>query len=122
MIVRAITEDGDWTFGKGRNDYRAGLLAIAQVIDTRLKSFLGDCFFATNQGIDWWNLLGAKNQLALTLAISRTILNTPNVTGLLPLTLSLDDASRVLSVSYNVQTTLSQSIIGTFSYDFATAS
>lgn len=109
MRVRAITGLGDWTFGAGLNNYLTARAAAAQAIGTRLSSFLGDCFWATNVGIDWFNLLGNKNQLALQLAISATILNTQSdgqnvVTGITTLNTALDDVTRVYSVAYTATT------------------
>lgn len=119
MIVRALDSQGDWTYGKGKNDYKSGLLAIAQDIQCRVSSFLGDCFFATNEGIDYFNLLGAKNELALNLAIAATILNTDQVTGILQLGISLN-ANRLMTVQYRVQTALSLSLEDDFTYDLGT--
>lgn len=115
MRVRALDVDNDWTFGKGQNDYKTGLQAIAQSIQTKLSSFLGDCFFNTGVGIDWFNLLGSKNITGLQLSIAATILNTENVTGILELSVNVDDA-RVVTVKYNVQTTVSV-LSDTFQYD-----
>lgn len=117
MIVRAIDGAHDWTYGKGKNDYRSDLLAVAQNIDTRLSSFLNDCFFATDAGIDWFNLLGSKDQSALNLAVRTVLLNTEFVTGIIQITFSLD-AQRHLSIAYGVQTTFSQPIFGTFITEF----
>lgn len=105
-IVRAINSNGDWLFGKSLNDYLSGNMAVQQNIRTRLLSFIGNCFFDTIAGIDWFNLLGSKNQLALSLAISAVILNTPNVTGILQLGVSLT-TNRLFTISYKVQTTYS---------------
>lgn len=107
MIIRALNGAGDWEFGKGKNDYKRGLDAITQNIKTRLMSFLGDCFFDLTAGIDWFNLLGGKDKLALELAISSTILNTRDVTGILLLSVS-ESPSRQMTVIYRVQTTLGQ--------------
>lgn len=115
MIVRAIDGNGDFLFGKGKNDYLSGNAAVAQNIRTRLSSFLGDCFFDTGAGIDWFNLLGSKNQIALDLAISAVILNTENVTGILKVSSKLD-ATRRLTVTFKAQTVFS--VVGnTFQFD-----
>lgn len=116
MIVRALSEGGDWTFGKGIEDYKSGIDAVAQNIQTRLSSFLGDCFFAVNDGIDWFNLLGSKNQVGLNLAVSGTILSTASVTGVLQLSLTLNAARRI-TVQYNAQTTFGATGQQTFQYD-----
>jgi hypothetical protein len=101
-IVRALTLTGDWTYGAGLNNYLSNQSALAQQIGCRLISFLGDCFFDLGAGIDWFNLLGGKNTVALELAIRTTILNTPNVTGLVNVSLNLVDVSRTFSVSYTI--------------------
>lgn len=115
MRVRAIDSDGDWQFGKGRNDYKQNTQAIVQIIGTRLNSYLGDCFFATGDGIDWFNLLGGKETLALELALAATILNTEGVTGLLQLSVTLDSSRRVF-VTYEVNTIYSRASNG-FTFD-----
>lgn len=116
-MTRARQIDGthDWLFGRGQNDYVRNRDAVAQSINTRLNSFLGDCFFDTGAGLDWFNLLGSKNQVALNLAISAVILNTAYVTGILQLLVSLS-ASRNFTIEYRVQTAYS-AVSGTFTLD-----
>jgi hypothetical protein len=106
MIVRSIDGNNDWLFGKGKNDYKKDRSAIAQNIKTRLQSFLGDCFFALSDGIDWFNLLGSKNVLELRLAISSVILNTQGVTEIVSVNVIENNSSRTLSVQYEVNTVL----------------
>lgn len=113
MITRALDADGDWTFGKGANDYLSGNPAIAQSLVTRIKSFLGDCFFDAGAGIDWFNLLGSKNQTGLDFNIRSVIINTPNVTGFTVLDSDFDPRTRLFSPSYLVSTTLSPRTINT---------
>lgn len=118
MRVRALDSNGDWTFGAGQNDYLTANAAVAQTIACRLLSFLGDCFFATNAGIDWFSFLGgSKSQLALELAINATILNTANVTGIIMLSVSYDSVTRAISIAYqasssfgNVQGVVNQNL------------
>lgn len=104
MIVRSLDVNGDWNFGKGRNDYLQNNAAIVQNISTRLKSFLGDCFFALDAGIDWFNLLGSKDQVALQLAIRAVILNTAGVVSILDVFTQLDENTRNLTVQYTINT------------------
>lgn len=103
MIVRSIDGTGDWNFGKGRNDYKSQVDAVSQNIKTRLQEFLGDCFWAVDKGIDWFNLLGSKNRLELELAISATILNTPEVTSLVEVLITVDN-NRSMLIQYSVDT------------------
>lgn len=107
MIVRALDGNNDWTFGRGKNNYLSGRNALGQLIATRLRSFLGDCFFATADGINWFTLLGAKDKLAIEVAVSTVIKNTPGVTKLTQLSVTLDP-KRNLSISYSVDTVFSQ--------------
>lgn len=106
MIIRQLDEDGDWTFGKGKNNYVKNNEAVVLNINTRLGSHLGDCFFDLGAGIDWFNFLGSKDQTALNLAIAAVILNTADVTGILQLVLRLSE-SRNFTVTYRVQTVYS---------------
>lgn len=103
MIVRALDSTGDWQYGKGKNDYKRGVDATAQNIKTRLSMFLGDCFFALQVGIDWFNLLGSKQPVALNLAIGSVILNTQDVTAIATLSVDITDLRR-FEVAYNVFT------------------
>lgn len=105
-LVRALDSNHDWTFGAGKSNYLANNAAVAQNINTRLNSFLGNCFFDLGAGIDWFNLLGSSNQTALNLSISSIILNTPQVTGILQLSINLS-SKREFSVAYQVQTVYS---------------
>jgi len=107
MIVRALDGDHDWTFGQGLNNYLKDQNAVAQDINTRLNSFLGDCFFDQGAGINWFGFIGSKESLALNLAISAVILNTLNVLSINQLYVRLT-AQRAFSVAYDVQTSFSQ--------------
>ena len=104
MKVRSIDANNDWEKGKGKSNYKTGVLACAQNIKTNLQSFLGDCFFQTDAGIDWFNHLGGKNQLQLKVDVSATILKTPDVILIEELNIRLDN-QRKLSIQYSANTT-----------------
>lgn len=115
--VRALDpNDADWTFGQSGNNFARNNVAVAQNIRTRLSMFFGECFFSLNQGIDYLNLLGQKNQNALNLAISATILNTTDVVGLRSLSAIFDHETREYTVSYQVQTTYSVTLSSEFTF------
>lgn len=103
MSVRAIDNNGDWIYGIGRSAYISGKAQVAQSIQTRLLSFLGDCFFDMGAGIDWFNELGSKDQIGLNLAISAVILNTGFVTSINEISVSLD-SKRNFRLQYTVNT------------------
>ncbi len=102
MRVRALDTDNDWEYGKGQNDYKTQIQAVAQDLQTRISSFFGDCFFDTTAGVDWYNLLGGKDQLALQLAVSAVILNTANVASILSFSASYNPSNRDLALFYKV--------------------
>jgi hypothetical protein len=112
MIIRALDVNHDWTFGQGKLNYITQTNAVVQDIDTRLRSFLGDCFFDISSGIDWFNLLGEKNKIALELAVRTVILNTENVSGILDSSISVDN-NRQITISYSVNTVFTQTLNNT---------
>ena len=66
MLVRSVKKDGDgcleWCFGHSFGDYCKGQYQIAQDIYTALNEWKYDCFFAMNNGIDWYLRLGKRGQ------------------------------------------------------------
>lgn len=69
MIVRSIRKDNEgfeeWQFGHSFADYRSAQNQIMQDIYTALYEWKYDCFFALENGIDWYVRLGSKNQKEL---------------------------------------------------------
>jgi len=111
MRVRGLNATGDWTFGKGQNNYKTNLNALIQNIGTRINSFLGDCFFDVAAGIDWLNLIGGKNVQALSIAVSSTIMNTQGVTKMRSFKFVLND-QRVLTLHFVIDTIYGPNING----------
>lgn len=107
MIFRNLTGTGDWTFGQGSNSFSTGLQAIQLDLNTRILSFLGDCFWDAGAGADWFNLLGGKSINDVNLAVSTIILNTDSVLGFVtPVQVAYSSSTRHLTLSYSVNTTL----------------
>lgn len=104
MILRALDANGEWTFGKGKNNYLTLNNAIGQNIGSRLKSFLADCYFDTKAGLDWFTFLGSKDITGLQLAVSAVIINSSGVTAVNRLSLVVDPRTRNISLSYDVDT------------------
>lgn len=108
MIIRALDINGDWQFGKGQSSYLSGNLAIAENISTRLKSFLNDCFFDMNAGIDWITYLGTPGrQDELTLRVKALILLSYGVINCTQVSINVDRNKRAASLSYNINTIFS---------------
>lgn len=117
-MTRGLDSNGDWIFGTGINAYVTGNAEVALNIQTRLSCFLGDCFFDATMGVNWFNLLGTKQQVALQLAVAAVILNSPNVTGGLQLSVTYNAQTRNVSIVYQVQTIYSQ-LSNSYQYDLS---
>lgn len=113
MIFRAITGDNDWTFGRGKGSYFTANNAILANVKTSLQFFLNDCFFAMNTGIDWWNLLGAKNPAAknnILLRTRETIMGCEGVVRITSVYASVDPVTRNLLLEYTIDTKYSRNV------------
>ena len=83
QTFRSLDATGDWVFGGGRSSYATGNTAIQMDIQTALQIFMGECFWDTSFGVDWWNLLGGKNpsaQASIVLQVRTVILGIVGVT------------------------------------------
>ena len=84
MRVRKLDDNNDWCYGGSINDYLTAKSAIAQNIKTRLKEYLGDCFWMLGAGIAWDVRLGQTNQEELLKSDTYGIIkNTNGVTRIL---------------------------------------
>lgn len=118
MIFRNLNANHDWTFGSGLGNYITANAAIGLNIETRLLSWLGDCFFDTTAGIDWANRLGSKNQRALLeLDLRRIILQSYGVTGIVSFDTNL--TGRNFTANYTVNTIFSQGYSATVTQEIS---
>jgi hypothetical protein len=100
MRVSGITLAGDWTFGKGRANYKTASNAIRQNVVTRLRSFTNDWFLDVDAGIPWFDLLGNRNtERRILRAIERTVLQTEGVIQLTQLEIIRRDADRGVTIA-----------------------
>ena len=113
---RGITAANDWTFGQGKNSYFTREKAIAADIKTSLLFFLNDCFFAMSTGIDWWNLLASKGEVAkqnILLQTRQTIIQREGVVRINSVDAVVDSARRRVTLKFNVDTIYSRNVSGT---------
>lgn len=105
MHIRAIDSGNDWQFGKGLQSYKYKNDAIMQNIKTRLLSFLNNCFFDMDAGIDWWRLLGSKNtQEEIKIKVKEMILQSYGVLSCSDVQATFTSSSRSLILSYTIKT------------------
>lgn len=106
MKFRSIDGNGDWNFGKGLESYAIDNNAIALDVQTSVLSFLKDCWFRPDAGIDWLRLLGSKNtELEIQLTIRGIILQRYGVTKVNFVNLVFN--GRRLTISYSMDTIFS---------------
>lgn len=99
MRFRGVDNTGDWVFGKGRNSYLTDNKALMMNIKTRLLEFLGDCFWDTEKGIDWWNLLGEKNLKKILVDVQRTVLRSYQVSRIVDMQYQVKDRKLFITLT-----------------------
>ncbi len=104
MIFRALDALGDWTFGRGKNNYLTNGDALAQNLKTRLRLWKGECFFAVDEGVDWDNFMGVGTKALLDSDIKRVILASDGVLRIDAYTSTLEHNSRTLTVDGTIGT------------------
>ena len=109
MIFREIDSVGDWNFGAGKQSYATDVEAIELNIRTRILSWLGDCFFALQEGVDWKNRLDTGQQEALTNEIRTLLLQSDGVTAINSIRSNFDSEKRSFLIQYDIQTIFSPS-------------
>lgn len=118
QTFRAIDADSDWLWGMGRSSYFRNNDAIQADIKTALQIFMGEVFWNTQFGVDWWNLIGGKNpaaQAGIILQTRTVILSCQGVSRINSVTPVFDSVTRRLNLSYNINTIFSQNITGSVS-------
>lgn len=113
MIIRKVDAENDWNFGKGKADYAVDDQAIQQNVKTRLLSWVGDCFFAIQEGVDWKHRLDIGQDKALAQEMRSVILQAFGVTKVKTLDIIFDHTTRAFRVSYEIQTIFSPSFVET---------
>ncbi|WP_373033344.1 hypothetical protein [Sulfurovum sp.] len=80
MKVRRIDANGDWTFGQGLANYIIKAPMVRQNVVTRIKSFKFDWFLDVDAEIDWFNIIGSRNNEKTILSeLERVVLATTGV-------------------------------------------
>lgn len=104
MIIRKLDGSHDWMFGKGLANYAFNEDAISENIQTRIFSWLGDCFFAPDDGVDWKSRLEIGQQVNLTNEIKVLIQQSEGVVGVNSVVLTFNGRTRLGTIVYNIDT------------------
>lgn len=99
MRVSGITSTGDWTFGRGKANYKAKSEAVRQNVTTRLREFQSDYFANVTRGIDWITIMGTRgNEDRILREIERRVLTTTGVRSIDRLDIVRRDADRSVTI------------------------
>jgi hypothetical protein len=60
-MIRRLDGNGDWVFGSGKGAYIDELEGLVLRLQTQLREWTGDCFFAPERGINW-HLMDKREQ------------------------------------------------------------
>lgn len=102
------TEDGEWAVENGDFAPVAAAAAVEQGIRIRLGLFKGECYLDEAAGVDYIDVVMAKNAdpLVVRAELQRPIADTPDVVNVVGAELQ-DDGDRNASISYVVDTVYS---------------
>jgi hypothetical protein len=110
MITRALTPSGDWTYGAGLQNYLTAERAIEQNIVTTVNSWVGDCYWFTSFGVDWYNRLDVGQQKNLVQEIKQTILGCYGVVAVFSIDGKFNGATRLEQVAAQIGTIFSSPV------------
>lgn len=112
MIIRKVDSLNDWNWGRGRGDYARDEQAIDQNVRSRILMWIGDCFFAQKEGIDWVSRLDVGQKDEAVNEVTAMILSSDGVVGLngAPV-VEFDPATRNLHIDFNMITIFSESFL-----------
>jgi hypothetical protein len=114
MKIRALDGTHDWKFGKGLSSYAFDNQAIGENIQTRLLSWLNDCWFDAGAGLDWPRLLGSRNtQKLIELSARAIILQSYGVIRVTEIIINFQGTARNLVLNYKIDTLFSTDVEGT---------
>lgn len=115
MRYRALSDTGDYLFGRGTGNFLIDSPAcVAQSVLTRLELWQGEWFLDTTEGTPWLQSILGKNTGALyDIALRQRILETQGVTDIVAYQSTLDRAARTLSVTATIDTKFGQTTVTT---------
>jgi hypothetical protein len=79
-MIRRIDGNGDWVFGSSKGAYADGLEGLVLRLQTQLREWVGDCFFALKRGLPWH--LMDKMEQKIIREIRKTIMQNSEVLGI----------------------------------------
>lgn len=112
MIFRSLDTDADWRFGAGKASYATTGEAIRFSVETTLRTFQGECFFAKEDGLPWFDLINMRNKDAVVLFIKSIVNEIYGVTKVNEIEYAID-INRVSTIKYDITTLYDNHLLGT---------
>lgn len=114
MIYRALTKDGDYSFGNNEFDFISDIDAIAQAVKTKILLFYGEWWENIGEGIPvFQSLVGQMNpeglKISSSLLISKRIQEVNGVVSVDRIEVNTED--RTLEFSIDITTTSGQTTV-----------
>ena len=102
MKVSGLDTNDDWVFGRGLASYKKDSEAIEQNVVTRLRAFKNDWFLDIENGTDWFEILGKKdNQDKIERAIEKVVLSTEGIVAIKSLNIqSINNRDLAFKIMY----------------------
>lgn len=98
--VRRLDRNHDWTFGQGRANYAEQSEGIAQNVQCRLWSFVGDWFLDLEHGLPWLEKMGRAVDInELERQVKKQVLETEGVKQITQYQSRFDPKTRKLTIS-----------------------
>lgn len=110
MRYRALDANGDYSFGRGQNNFLVNSpAAVAQAVQTALLLFQGEWFLDSSVGMPWLTqVVGTGTQGLYDQAIKNVVLQVQGVNAIISYSSSLNTAKRHLSVTMTISTIFGQ--------------
>lgn len=100
--IRAVNNRWEWLWGRSKGNYAQQSRALALDLKMQIQSWVGDCFFATEDYVDWNYLLGSKNtEEEIQQVIFALIDGNPEVAGVTEVVANIDKENRKLTLTYS---------------------
>lgn len=100
-----LDSSGDWAVSGGKLQLATERDEIAQIVATRLRTFLGEWFLDVRIGVPWFSKILKKNPnpAEVEALLIQTIVESPGIVTLNTFELSLDNKTRKLKVNFEAQ-------------------
>lgn len=101
MRVRTLDKNWDFQFGRSKQDYADESLGVAYDVKQKILCWYNDCFFDMTAGIDYKNLLGAKNsKKEIDNSVKKIIITNPDIAEMTYFESSITDRKYTATIRF----------------------